>query len=137
MKWLIDTKDLIFPTPPPQEDPQKIFQREGQIAILMAIYGANKEEAGELYELAWELSQNRGPNKSYYPTLVQEAFDNSRNILEQAVANEGYEWQQGDRILDATIKRLFLADFDGTDEMIGGQISLIRSNAEIYLKKQK
>lgn len=131
MKWLIDTKDLIFPTPPPQEDPQKIFQREGQIAILMAIYGANKEEAEELYELAWELSQNRGPTAAfYYDQLVQDAFDNSRNILEQAVANEGYEWQQGDRVLDATIKKLFLADFEGNDDRIQFEVSFIRRKAE-------
>ena len=69
--------------------------------------------------------------------MVQEAFDNSRTILEQAVANEGYEWQQGDRILDATIKRLFLADFDGTDEIIAGQISLIRSTARNIFENAK
>ena len=135
MKWLIDTKDLIFPAPEPQEDPLKAIYRENQIIILMSLFGANREEASELYELAWELSQNKGPNKSYYPTLVQEAFDNSRTILEQAVANEGYEWQQGDRVLDATIKRLFLADFEGTDQVISGQISLIRSTARNILNK--
>ena len=37
MKWLIDTKDLIFPPPPPAEDPLKAIYKEGQIAILMAI----------------------------------------------------------------------------------------------------
>ncbi len=137
MKWLIDTKDLIFNPPPPAEDPLKAIYRENQIIILMSLFGANREEASELYELAWELSQNRGPNKSYYPTLVQEAFDNSRTILEQAVANEGYEWQQGDRILDATIKRLFLADFDGTDQVIAGQISLIRSKARNIFNNAK
>ena len=137
MKWLIDTKDLIFKPPPPAEDPLKAIYRENQIIILMSLFGANREEASELYELAWELSQNRGPNKSYYPTLVQEAFDNSRTVLEQAVANEGYEWQQGDRILDATIKRLFLADFDGTDQVIAGQISLIRSKARNIFNNAK
>jgi len=135
MKWLIDTKDLIFPPPEPQEDPLKAIYRENQIIILMSLFGANREEAEELYELAWELSQNKGPNKSYYPTLVQEAFDNSRTILEQAVANEGYEWQQGDRVLDSTIKRLFLADFEGTDQVIAGQISLIRTTARNILNK--
>ena len=108
MKWLIDTKDLIFPPPPPAEDPLKAIFKQGQIAVLISIYGATEEEAEELYELAWELSQNRGPNKGYYDTLVKEAFDNSRTLLEQAVANEGYEWQQGDGILDSTIKNLFL-----------------------------
>ena len=137
MKWLIDTKDLIFPPPEPQEDPLKAIYRENQIIILMSLFGANREEASELYELAWELSQNRGPNKSYYPTLVQEAFDNSRTVLEQAVANEGYEWQQGDRILDATIKRLFLADFEGTDQAIAGQIGLIRSTARNIFENAK
>jgi hypothetical protein len=135
MKWLIDTKDLIFPPPEPQEDPLKAIYRENQIIILMSLFGANREEASELYELAWELSQNKGPNKSYYPTLVQEAFDNSRTILEQAVANEGYEWQQGDRVLDSTIKRLFLADFEGTDQVISGQINLIRRTARNILNK--
>jgi len=138
MKWLIYTKDLIFPLPEPPEDPLKAIFRENQIIILMSLFGANREEAEELYELAWELSQNRGPTAAtYYPTLVQEAFDNSRTILEQAVANEGYEWQQGDRILDATIKKLFFADFDGTDEMIGGQISLIRSTARNIFENAK
>ena len=135
MKWLIDTKDLIFPPPEPAVDPLKAIYKENQIVILMSLFGANREEAEELYELAWELSQNKGPNKSYYPTLVQEAFDNSRNILEQAVANEGYEWQQGDRVLDSTIKRLFLADFEGTDQVIAGQISLIRTTARNILNK--
>ena len=134
VKWLIDTKDLIFPPPPPQEDPLKAIFKEGQIAILMAIYGASREEADELYELAWELSQNKGPTAFYYDTLVQEAFDNSRTILEQAVANEGFEWQQGDRILDSTIKTLFLADFDGTEQQIQGEISLIRTAANNLLK---
>jgi len=135
MKWLIDTKDLIFPPPEPQEDPLKAIYRENQIIILMSLFGANREEAEELYELAWELSQNRGPTAFYYDQLVQEAFDNSRNILEQAVANEGYEWQQGDRVLDSTIKRLFLADFEGTDQVIAGQISLIRTTARNILNK--
>ncbi len=133
MKWLIDTKDLIFPPPEPQEDPLKAIYRENQIIILMSLFGANREEAGELYELAWELSQNRGPNKGYYDTLVQEAFDNSRSILEQAVANEGYEWQQGDRILDATIKKLFLADFN--DNQTQFEVGIIRRKAEDLLEK--
>ena len=138
MKWLIDTKDLIFPPPEPQEDPLKAIYRENQIIILMSLFGANREEASELYELAWELSQNRGPTAlTYYDQLVQEAFDNSRTILEQAVANEGYEWQQGDRILDATIKRLFLADYDGTDQALEAQISSIRRTAENILEKAK
>ena len=107
MKWLIDTKDLIFLPPPPQEDPLKAIYRENQIIMLMSLFGANREEAEELYELAWELSQNKGPTAFYYDQLVQEAFDNSRTVLEQAVANEGYEWQQGDRILNSTIKTLF------------------------------
>ena len=137
MKWLIDTKDLIFVPPPPAEDPLKAIYRENQIIILMSLFGASREEAEELYELAWELSQNQGPNKSYYPTLVQEAFDNSRTILEQAVANEGYEWQQGDRVLDTTIKRLFLADFSDDDRVIAGQISAIRKSANNLLEKAK
>ena len=137
MKWKIDTKDLIFPPPPPQEDPLKAIQKEGQIVILMAIYGANREEADELYELAWNLSQNQGPNRAYYPTLVQEAFDNSRTILEQAVANEGYEWTQGDRILDATIKTLFLADFANTasELQVASEIGQIRAIANSILSK--
>ena len=56
MKWLIDTKDLIFLPPPPQEDPLKAIYKENQIILLMSIYGASREEAEELYELAWELS---------------------------------------------------------------------------------
>jgi hypothetical protein len=103
----------------------------------MSLFGANREEAEELYELAWELSQNKGPTAFYYDQLVQEAFDNSRTVLEQAVANEGYEWQQGDRVLDSTIKRLFLADLT-TDQAIASQISHIRRLLlKIYLKKQK
>ena len=132
MKWKIDTKDLIYVPPPPAEDPEKIFQREGQVTILMAIYGANREEAEELYELAWDLSQNKGPTAAnYFDQLVQEAFDNSRTLLEQAVANEGYEWQQGDRILDATIKKLFLADFANTvsEEGLNSEIGIIRKLA--------
>ncbi len=135
MKWLIDTKDLIFPPPEPAEDPLKAIFKEGQIVILMSIYGASREEAEELYELAWELSQDQGPNKGYYPTLVQEAFDNSRTVLEQAVANEGYEWQQGDRVLDSTIKKLFLADYAKTvsEELLNGAISQIRVQARSLL----
>ena len=125
MKWLIDTKDLIFPPPPPAEDPLKAIYKAGQIIILMSIYGANQEEANELYEMAWELSQNKGPNKGYYPTLVEDAFNESRTLLEQAVANEGYEWKEGDRILDSTIKNLFLGGV--TDEIkIKGYISQLR-----------
>ena len=91
----------------------------------MSIYGANQEEANELYEMAWELSQNKGPNKGYYPTLVEDAFNESRTLLEQAVANEGYEWKEGDRILDSTIKNLFLGGV--TDEIkIKGYISQLR-----------
>ena len=136
MKWLIDTKDLIFNPPPPAEDPLKAIYKENQIIILMSLFGADREEAEELYELAWELSQNKGPTAFYYPTLVQEAFDNSRTILEQAVANEGYEWQQGDRVLDSTIKRLFLADFElVSDQEIRSQISLIRTTANNILSK--
>ena len=131
MKWLIDTKDLIFLPPPPQEDPLKAIYRENQIIILMSLFGANREEAEELYELAWELSQNKGPTAFYYDQLVQEAFDNSRTVLEQAVANEGYEWQQGDRILNSTIKTLFLANYASTvsEQELMGAISQIRSQA--------
>ena len=136
MKWRIDTKDLIFNPPPPAEDPLKAIYRENQIIILMSLFGANREEAEELYELAWELSQNKGPTAFYYDQLVQEAFDNSRTVLEQAVANEGYEWQQGDRVLDSTIKRLFLADLT-TDQAITSQISHIRRTAENILEKAK
>ncbi len=132
MKWLIDTKDLIFPPPPPAEDPLKAIYKQGQIAILIAIYGANQEEAEELYELAWELSQGKGPRAGYYDTLVQEAFDNSRTILEQAVANEGYEWKDGDRILDATIKKLFLGGVTN-ETTIKSLISQIRRKGEILL----
>jgi len=131
MKWLIDTKDLIFLPPPPAEDPLKAIYKAGQIVILMSIYGANEEEANELYELAWELSQNKGPNKGYYNTLVNEAFDNSRTVLEQAVANEGYEWKEGDRVLDSTIKKLFLEDYAKTisELELNGAISQIRAQA--------
>jgi len=133
MKWTIDTKDLIFPPPPPAEDPLKAIFKEGQIAILIAIYGADREEAEELYELAWELSQNKGPRAFYYDTLVKEAFDNSRTILEQAVANEGFEWKDGDRILDATIKKLFLSGI--TDEnKLKAYISQIRTKGESLLR---
>ena len=137
MKWLIDTKDLIFPPPAPAEDPLKAIQKLSQVAILSAIYGANPEEAEELYELAWELSQNKGPNKAYYNTLVTQAFDNSRTVLEQAVANEGYEWQQGDRVLNATIKTLFLADFSNTvnEIQLKAAISVIRNKANTLLKQ--
>ena len=117
MKWLIDTKDLIFPPPPPAEDPLKAIYKAGQIIILMSIYGANQEEANELYEMAWELSQNKGPNKGYYPTLVEDAFNESRTLLEQAVANEGYEWKEGDRVLDSTIKNLFLGGVTDEDKI--------------------
>lgn len=140
MKWKIDTKDLIYVPPPPAEDPEKIFQREGQVTILMAIYGADREEAEELYELAWDLSQNKGPTAAnYFDQLVQEAFDNSRTLLEQAVANEGYEWQQGDRILDATIKKLFLADFANTvsEEGLNSEIGIIRKLAILLLDNAK
>ena len=134
MKWLIDTKDLIFPPPPPAEDPLKAIFKQGQIAVLISIYGATEEEAEELYELAWELSQNRGPNKGYYDTLVKEAFDNSRTLLEQAVANEGYEWQQGDRILDSTIKNLFLPGVT-EERLIDVYISQLRNRGELLFKK--
>ena len=134
MKWLIDTKDLIFPPPPPAEDPLKAIYKAGQIVVLMSIYGANEEEANELYEMAWELSQNKGPNKGYYDTLVREAFNNSRTVLEQAVANEGYEWKEGDRVLDSTIKKLFLGGV--TDEIkIKGYISQLRKKGSDLEKK--
>tara|TARA_R110002020_G_scaffold207498_1_gene413060 strand:+ start:286 stop:2286 length:2001 start_codon:yes stop_codon:yes gene_type:complete len=134
MKWLIDTKDLIFLPPPPQEDPLKAIYKENQVILLMSLFGANREEAEEIYELAWELSQNKGPNKGYYDTLVKEAFDNSRTILEQAVANEGYEWKEGDRVLDSTIKKLFLPNI--TDEIkIKSNISLLRRKG-VNLEKQ-
>ena len=126
MKWLIDTKDLIFLPPPPVEDPLKAIYRENQIIILMSIYGADREEAEELYEMAWEYSQGRGPNASNYSYLVEEAFNNSRTILEQAVANEGYEFEDGDRILDATLKKLFLPGV--SDSKLKGLISQIRRN---------
>jgi len=137
MKWLIDTKDLIFPPPPPQEDPLKAIYRENQIIILMSLFGANREEAEELYELAWELSQNKGPTAFYYDQLVQEAFDNSRTVLEQAVANEGFEWQQGDRVLNATIKTLFLSNYATTvsEQELMGAISQIRAQARNLVNK--
>ena len=137
MKWLIDTKDLIFPPPPPAVDPLKELYKSGQLVILMSIYGANAEEADEIYELAWELSQGEGPNKGYFDTLVQKAFDNSRTVLEQAVANEGYEWKQGDRVLDATIKTLFLADFAKTasEQELKGAISQLRKAGRNLLEK--
>ena len=125
MKWLIDTKDLIFPPTPPAEDPLKAIYKAGQIVILMSIYGANQEEADELYEMAWELSQGKGPNKGYFNTLVEDAFNNSRTLLEQAVANEGYEWKEGDRVLDSTIKNLFLGGVTDEDK-IKTYISLLR-----------
>ena len=128
MKWHIDIKDLVFPPPPPAEDPLKAIQKASQVAILQAIYGANLEEAEELYELAWELSQNKGPTAWYYNTLVEEAFNNSRTILEQAVANEGYEWKEGNRILDSTIKILFLGGIENENEQ-KGYISLIKKQA--------
>ena len=132
MKWLIDTKDLIIPPPEPAEDPLKAIYKAGQIVILMSIYGASQEEADELYEMAWELSQNKGPNKGYYETLVKEAFDNSRTILEQAVANEGYEWREGDRVLDSTIRNLFLGGV--TDEIkLKSYISQLRRKGENLL----
>tara|TARA_R110002012_G_scaffold56070_2_gene143427 strand:+ start:3156 stop:5075 length:1920 start_codon:yes stop_codon:yes gene_type:complete len=136
MKWLIDTKDLIFPPPEPEVDPLKAIQKASQVAILQAIYGANAEEADELYEMAWELSQNEGPNKGYYDTLVVDAFDNSRTVLEQAVANEGYEFQQGDRILNSTIKTLFLADYASTvnEIQLKAAISQIKNQARALLK---
>tara|TARA_R110002020_G_scaffold354443_1_gene567207 strand:+ start:3103 stop:5004 length:1902 start_codon:yes stop_codon:yes gene_type:complete len=132
MKWTIDTKDLIFPPPPPAEDPLKAIYKQGQITLLIAIYGATQEEAEELYDLAWELSQGKGPHASYYDTLVKEAFDNSRTILEQAVANEGYEWKDGDRILDSTIKKLFLSGVP--DNKISSYISQIRNRGEKLLR---
>ena len=137
MKWLIDTKDLVFPPPPPAVDPLKELYKSGQLVILMSIYGANAEEADEIYELAWELSQGKGPNKGYFDTLVQKAFDNSRTVLEQAVANEGYEWKQGDRVLDATIKTLFLSDFAKTasEQELKGAISQLRKAGRNLLEK--
>ena len=131
MKWLIDTKDLIFLPPPPVEDPLKAIYRENQVILLMSLFGADREEAEELYELAWEYSQGRGPNASNYNKLVEEAFNNSRTILEQAVANEGYEFKDGDRILDATIKKLFLTGVSDND--VKGLISQIRRKGkQIY-----
>lgn len=110
MKWLIDTKDLIFPPPPPIVDPMKAILKQAQIAILMAIYGADAEEADELYDLAWEFHLGQGPGAPHYNALVNRAFDNSRTLLEQAVADEGYEFEDGDRVLGATIKKLFLGN---------------------------
>tara|TARA_R110001592_G_scaffold331829_2_gene614908 strand:+ start:1356 stop:3404 length:2049 start_codon:yes stop_codon:yes gene_type:complete len=124
MKWLIDTKNLIFPPPPPAEDPLKAMFKESQIAIIMGIYGANREEALEIYELAWEFSQGQGPGASNYDNLVIRAFNNSRTLLEQAVADEAYEWVDGDRILDATIIRAFLADLP--DDKVMSTLSLIK-----------
>jgi len=133
MKWVIDTKDLIFPPPPPIVDPMKAILKQAQIAVLMAIYGADADEADELYDLAWELSQGEGPQSGYYNTLVQKAFDNSRTLLEQAVANEGYEWKDGDRILDATIKKQFLGNLNPFQQ--DARVSQIRRRASLQYSK--
>ena len=132
MKWLIDTKNLYFPPPPPAEDPLKALYRDSQLTILMAIYQANREEAEELYDRAWDISQN--PEHPSYNTLVEKAFDNSRTLLEQAVANEGYEFEDGDRVLNATLKRRFFADLVGTDkeDSIPGLISQLKQRAKSY-----
>ena len=134
MKWLIDTKDLYFPPPPPAEDPLKALYKDSQLTILMAIYQANREEAEELYERAWNLTQNtEHPN---YSKLVEKAFDNSRTLLEQAVADEGYEFKDGDRVLNSTIKRRFFADLVGTanEIKIPGLISQLKNRAKAYLE---
>lgn len=110
MKWLIDTKDLIFPPPPPAEDPLKALYKQSQLLILQSIYGADPEESEELYERAWEFANNRGPNAGNYQKLQEEAFEASRTLLEQAVANEGYEFKEGDRILAASISKLFFSN---------------------------
>ena len=110
MKWLIDTKDLIFPPPPPAEDPLKALYKQSQLLILQSIYGADQEESEELYERAWEFANNRGPNAGNYQKLQEEAFEASRTLLEQAVANEGYEFKEGDRILAASISKLFFSN---------------------------
>ena len=132
MKWLIDTKNLYFPPPPPAEDPLKALYRDSQLTILMAIYQANREEAEELYDRAWDISQN--PEHPSYNTLVEKAFDNSRTLLEQAVANEGYEFEDGDRVLNATLKRRFFADLVGTadETKIPGLISQLKQKAKSY-----
>ena len=128
MKWTIDIKDLIFPPPPPTEDPLKAIYKQGQITLLMAIYQASKEEAEELYELAWHHSQNRGISNSNYDKLVEDAFNNSRTILEQAVATIGDKWKDGYIILDSTIKNLFLGGIEDESEQ-KSYISLIKKQA--------
>ena len=134
MQWLIDTKDLIFPPPPPYVDPLKAIYKEAHIATLMAIYQATREEAEELYDLAWDLSVGKGPYASYFDQLVRDAFDSSRSILEQAVFNEGYEFADGDRILDATIKRLFIPG-SLSEEDAKNTISLLKRKGELLFNK--
>ena len=110
MKWLIDTKDLIFPPPPPAEDPLKALYKQSQLLILQSIYGADQKESEELYERAWEYANNRGPNAGNYQKLQERAFDNSRTLLEQAVADEGGHFKDGNRILAASISKLFFSN---------------------------
>lgn len=133
MKWTIDTKDLIFPPPPPIVDPMKEIMKQSQIAILMGIYGADAEEADELYDLAWEFANNRGPSAPHYQKLQERAFDNSRTLLEQAVADEAWEWEDGDRILHATIKKLFLGNIPKDQQDV--RVSQIIRRAKLQLNK--
>lgn len=131
MKWLIDTKDLFFPPPPPAEDPAKALFKQAQITILTAIYQANLEEAEELYEIAWAHSQKQSISNSNYNKLVEQAFNNSRTLLEQAVAKEGQGFKDGDRVLNATIKTRFFADLN--DLQIKSLTSQLRNQSNQYL----
>jgi len=117
MKWLIDTKDLIFPPPEPAEDPMKAILKLNQVLILTAIFGAGQEEAEELYEIAWDLSQNKGWWRWKYNDIITDAFDNGKTILEQSVAFIGDEWKEGLVMLDSTIKTLFLGDLENEGEI--------------------
>jgi len=128
MKWHIDIKDLYFPPPPPAEDPLKTYSRIPLTTILTALFGADDKQANELYEIAWDLSKEKGWWYWKYDDIVEDAFNNGKTVLEQSVAFIGERWERGEIVLDRDIEITFLGDINDEDEK-NTLISQIKSEA--------